>query len=178
MLRRVIRWLPIALVIGGASAAVAAVWLDNVGFCVPERRFLSDAEKIQAAADYAARRGFRLNFRVEREDGTGAEIMARTPVYPSAEELMAANPGCCRMWSPEKARTEWLRHPEWADERRHRRPERSVVVVDMAVPFTGPDGERRTATVRTNLGVRSCGNVEPRHLLKRVAQLTGKVRLG
>ena len=176
MSRRIIRWCRVALAAAGAGAVFAAVWLDGAGFCFSERRFLSDAEKIQAAADYAAKRGFRLNFRVEREDGTGAEIMARTPVYPSAEEFMAANPGCCRMWSPE--RTEGLRHPEWVDEPRHRRPERSVVVVDMAVPFTGPDGERRTATVRTNLGVRSCGYVERRHLLKRVAQAAGRVSLG
>ena len=166
----------VALTAAGASAAVAAVWLDNAGFCFPERRFLSDAEKIEATANYAAKRGFHVRFRVERRDGRSAEVAVPTPTYPSAAEFMAANPGCCRMMYP--GSTEGLRHPEWANEPRHRRPERSVVVVDMAVPFTDPDGERRTATVRTNLGVRSCGYVEPRHLLKRVAQAAGRVSLG
>jgi hypothetical protein len=166
----------IAAGIVGVAAITYVVWLDGAGYCFPERRFLSDAEKIEAAANYAARRGFHVRFRVDWRDGRSAEVAVPTPTYPSAAEFMAANPGCCRMMDP--GSTEGLRHPEWASEPRHRRPERSVVVVDMAVPFTNPDGGRRTATIRTNLGVRPCGYVEPRHLLKRVAQFTRKAALG
>jgi hypothetical protein len=174
------KWCLAALAATGATVAAVVVWLDGAGYCFPERRFLSDAEKITAAANYA-RRGFPVTFLVRRADGTAADmgdrtaasISVETPAYGSTAEFLAANPGCCRMAGPGAPAD--LRHPEWADERRHRRPERSVVVIDMTVPFALPIGERRTATFRTNIGLWPCGHVEPRRLFKRVARLTSSV---
>lgn len=173
-MRRLTKLALIALAAAPAGALVAAVWLDNSGFCFPQRRFLSDAEKIEAAANYA-RNGFHIVFLVPQGDGRKAEVSAHTPVYASATEFMTANPGCCRMaglGNPAE-----LRHPEWI-EREGRWPERSVVVIDMAVPFTGPDGERRTATFRTNIAIKPCGHVVPRRLFERVARLERKAIFG
>lgn len=173
-MRRLTRLALVALAAIPAGALVAAAWLDNSGFCFPQRRFLSDPEKIEAAANYV-RNGFHIVFLVPRGDGRKAEVWARTPLYASAAEFMAANPNCCRMAGPGSPAE--LRHPEWI-EREGRRPERSVVVVDMAVPFTGPDGERRTATVRTNIAIKPCGHVVPRRLFERIARLERKTIFG
>ncbi len=79
MSRRYTRWCVAALGATAGIAMVAAVSFDNAGFCFPERRFLSDAEKIEAAAHYAALRGFHVRFRVAERVKTLGMVSCPTP---------------------------------------------------------------------------------------------------
>ena len=99
-----------------------------------------------------------------------APISVRTPVYEATADFLAANPGCCRLAGPENPVE--LGHPEWIG-----RP--SVVVVDMAVPFSVPGGGGQyTATFRTNIAVTPCGDVQPRRIFKQITRFEDLIPFG
>lgn len=169
MFPRCVRWCSVALAAAGAGAVVAAVWLNGAGFCFSERRFLSDTEKITAAANYAMR-GFHVTVLARSTSGMMAPISVRTPVYEATADFLAANPGCCRMAGP--GNPVELGHPEWGERR-------SVVIVDMAVPFSVPGGGGRyTATFRTNIAVHPCGYVYPRRIFKQITRFEELIPFG